>query len=254
MHQVLPRKDALAYIAGRQDGSLVESSLQAGQSQASHGDWWESIDDALFNVMEVWRGEDLSRFESQVKRDGLEGVLAAILHSGFRELPAGVLSDRDFWRYCAAYMYDFIVWRQPTTSVTALYPYFGVKGETLGSADCLPQRMFDRAHIVLTASSGGSADPYALAKFGAADVWISHILRVRNSYAPIVVRELLEGVEASRFKTDSIRELAKDLKRVRSNVLFEVLEREEVKTMVDAAENRVKNRASLALDPGASQR
>lgn len=248
MHQVLTRKEALAYIAGRQSGTVVESALQPGQSSATSEDWWDEIDEALSSVMKVWRQEDLTRFESQIKRDGLEGVLAAVLHQGMKGLPASVLTDRDFWRYCAAYMYDFIVWRQPTTTVSALYPYFGLKGESLGSADCVPQRMFGRAHIVLAASAQGDPDPYELAKFGAADVWISHILRVRNSYAPLVVRELLDGVRAGRFKTDTIREVAKDLKRVRSNVLFEALEAEDVRMLVDSAEVRAAARAASVLD------
>ena len=248
MHQVLTRKEALAYITGRQAGTVVESALQPGQSAATTEDWWDEIDEALASVMEVWRNEDLTHYESQIKRDGLEGVLAVVLHQGMKGLPASVLTDRDFWRYCAAYMYEFIAWRQPTTTVTALFPYFGLKGESLGSADCVPQRMFGRAHIVHAASAQWDPDPYELAKFGAADVWISHILRVRNSYAPLVVRELLDGVRAGRFKTEAIREVAKDLKRVRSNVLFEVLEAEDVRTLVDSAEARIMARVASPLD------
>jgi len=249
MHQVLTRKEALAYVTGRQLGTVNESALQPGQSTATQEDWWDEIEDALAGVMETWRNEDLTQFESQIKRDGLEGVLAVVLHEGLKGLPASVLTDRDFWRYCAAYMYDFIVWRQPTTTVSALYPYFGVKSDSLGAADCVPQRMFGRAHIVLAASHPGEPDPYELAKFGAADVWISHILRVRNSYAPLVVRELLDGVRDGRLKTDTIREVAKDLKRVRSNVLFEVLEAEDVRTLMESSEARVAARAALRSTP-----
>jgi hypothetical protein len=246
MHPTLSRKQAIAFVDGRHAGSFEGHDLQPTFIEGGT-DWVDEITSVLDDVLATWNASDLGTYTSDQARDELEGVLAARLHEGLVALPASVLTDKGFWRYAAAYLYDFVLWRQPSNAVTALHPYFGIASESLG-VECVPHRMFDRAHIALVGGTPSEEDPYFLAKFGAADVWKSHIIRTRNSYAPIVVHELLLDVQAGKLKTDPVRILAKNLKRVRSNVLFEVLEQPEARVLLDREIVRVHATLAATLD------
>lgn len=247
MHQTVSRKDATSYLEGRHDGSLGSHDLKVVTHGPEAEDLVDVVGDVLEDVLQRWRETDLDAVSSDQQRDQLEGDLSAELHSGLRQLPASVLTDRGFWRFCATYLYDFVVWRhQSTETLPALYPYFGVASESVGF-ECVPLRMFDRAMIAsLGGVDAGSDDVYSLARFGARDVWASHILRVRTSYAPFVAHELLLDVHAGLLPTEKVRLVAKNLKRVRSNVLFEVLDPLQARDMLD----RETARAAAALDSG----
>jgi hypothetical protein len=67
---------------------------------------------------------------------------------------------------------------------------------------------------------------------------------VRTSYAPLVAHELLLDVQAGLLPTEKVRLVAKNLKRVRSNVLFEVLDPIQARDML----GRETARAAAALD------
>lgn|GEM_PF-3991716 len=249
MYPIVGRKDLKTYIAGRLAGALEPHDLAVSYKGSSVEDLVEDICVVLEGVVSTWQALDLASITSDQARDAVEGELSASLHDGFRQLPAHVLTDRGFWRFCAGKLYDYVIWRHQTSkSEPALYPYFGIAAETLGF-ECVPHRMFNRA-LIAHAGGGvvGSDDPYVLAKFGARDVWASHILRVRTSYAPAVARELLVDVRDGKLPTLTVRLLAKNLKRVRSNVLFEVLDEHQARVLVDRETERVHAARGETLD------
>lgn len=233
MYQVVSKPDTVAFVKGRHDGSLGAHDLKVSYRGAEAEDFVDEIEEALERILTGWRSRDASKYTSDQARDELEGQLSAELHEGIAHLPASVLTDKDFWRFCSAYLYDFVVWRQPSKTVTAFLPYFGAATNGLGR-ECVPHRMFDRAHIAKVGGDfAGDSDPYALARFGAADVWKSHVLRVANGNAPVVVREMLTDVKTGKLKTDVVRPFVKNLRRVRANVLFEVLDQHQARDLVD---------------------
>lgn len=231
MYPIVTRADAAAYVARRHENLAGPSDLKVKYVQTDT-DWVEDVEETLESVLDEWRSEHLSSRRSDQSRDGVEGRLAGTLHRGFSRLPALILTDRDFWRFSAAYLYDFVAWRQPTKTAQAALPYFSAKSNGL-DRDCVPSRMFGRAHIARTAAAVvGEDDLYALASFGAADLWKSHILRVANGNAPLIARELVIGQRSRELKTDLMRPLVKNLRRVRSNVLFEVLDQHQAHDLV----------------------
>lgn len=232
------RANVTAYINGRASGQMSHLNLKTEYRKSPGGDWVEEIDDTLDLVLQTWRDAPLTSITSDQKRDELEGRLAVVLYEGLKDLPAAVLTDKDFWRFASAYLYDFIVWRQTTKKTTAQLPYFGAASNGLGR-ECVPHRMFDRAFIAGTGGAFAAAeDPFALAKFGAADVWKSHILRVANGNAPIVVHEMLSDVNDGKLKTELVRPFVKNLRRVRANVLFEILDQPQARDLVDRERER----------------
>lgn len=245
MHPATPRKTVREFVEGRKAGLLAAHDLTSQTNGSSSVDWISDVNDTLDAVLEQWTTEAAAAGKSDQARDGVEGSIAITLHRGLMHLPAEVLTDRDFWRYCSAYLYDFVTWRQTSDSIQALYPYFGVATGSLGR-ECVPHRMFGRAQIALAGGElAGDADPYAHAKIAAADVWKSHILRVRHGDAPRVVYEMLKRVEAGALKTDVVRPLARDLRRVRSNVIFEILDQDQADSLIERETGRTK---SVPLD------
>ena len=238
MYPVSTKNDVAQYVSARQAGGSALVDLHIEFRGNPSADWVDEIDNGIEMVLESWRSFDLTRSKTDQSRDAIEGHLSQVLFEQFSNLPASVLTDRDFWRYCAARLYDFVVWRQPSSTVMALLPHFGSATIGLGR-ECVPHRMFGRALIAQAGGiAAGDEDPFRLARFGASDVWKSHILRVANGNAPIVVREMLLDVEGGRLKTEVVRPFVKNLRRVRSNVLFEVLDQYQARVLVDRERER----------------
>jgi hypothetical protein len=235
-YPALMKTETEKYVSGRRCGDLTENDLHAEQrGEESDGDY-EEVFDVLDAVLVAWKSTDLSKVRSDQARDAVEGSLAELLHKGFRSLPGSVLSDKDFWRFCAAYLFDLVEWRNGNGCKLDNYA-----AETATTVrECMPHRMFDRANIAYKGGIAlGDKDPYALARFGASDVWRSHILRVLNGNAPIVAHEILMDVAAGSLKTDIIRPFVRYLRRVRANVLFEVLNPQYVRELVNRETDRV---------------
>lgn len=218
-YPVLARSRTEDYVYARRSNAILngppEHELRGGDD-----DCYDDItNEALKSVMDAWRDGNPAGI-AEGKKDGVTGELAVLLYEGLRELPGSVLSDGDFWRYCSAYLYDLVEWRMGANCNLKNYGAF-----SSSVRDCLPHDMFQRAHIAyLGGAANGDPNPFKLAGLSSSDVWRSHILRVLTGNAPVVVHELLVEVAAGKLKTDKVREVAKNLKRARANVLFEVLD------------------------------
>jgi hypothetical protein len=235
-YPALSKLEAEKYVDGRRKGVLTEYDLHAEQrGNESEGDY-EAVRDLLDALLQVWKSTDLSKSKSDNAKDGVEGKLSVLLHKEFQLLPASVLSDRDFWRYCAAHLFELVQWRNgPECSLDN----YGAKTAS-NVRECMPHRMFDRANIAYKGGVAvGDKDPYAMAKFGASDVWKSHILRVLNGNAPLVAHEILIDVKAGNLKTDVVRPFIRNVRRARANVFFELLDRRHARELVDREIDRV---------------
>jgi hypothetical protein len=235
-YPALSKVETEKYVSGRREGALTENDLHADQrGDESEGDY-EAIVDLLDSLLDEWGTTDLTKIKSDQARDAVEGKLAVKLHKSTHDLPGRLLSDRDFWRYCAAHLFDLVEWRNGSGCSLDNY------GAKLAGAirECMPHRMFDRANIAYKGGLAvGEKDPYALAKFGASDVWRSHIIRVLNGNAPIVAHEILADVKTGSLKTNVIRPFIRNVRRARANVLFELLDLEHARDLVNCETNRI---------------
>lgn len=154
------------------------------------------------------------------KSDGgsFEALAAPILHELLPSHPA--LANPEFWIWLAVSHCEEVIDRR--------YPgnrnlqNFGIGG----AGENLLYRLWLRAEI---AYDGAGSDKYALARFGDIDFWRSHVFRQGYGDVRTFARALLEfqfpaeGGRKPRLKIPEIRELAKRLKRARSNLMFEVM-------------------------------
>lgn len=228
-YPVLSRAKTEEYVRGRREGTPPDAPPEH-ELRGPDDDCFDAVEEALQEVLDQWHDADPFKAKSDSARDGVEGELSVVLYKLLRDLPGTILSDRDFWRYCAARLYDIVQWRYGENGSLA---NFGAATNAI-SHECLPHKMFERAHIAfLGGHAVGDADPFALARFGASDVWRSHLLRTLNGNAPVVAHEILTDVKAGKLKTDLVREVVKNLRRVRANVLFEVLDQPQARELLD---------------------
>lgn len=173
--------------------------------------------------------DDLEDLEAEVERrlgefmasgnkdkDSLEAELSGVIHRELQVLPLGVLDDPGFWRYLTvAHLWQFTVWREEKAFGKGWQEHRSYcDGQK--SSECVPLRMFIRGQV---AERDGD---YGLTGAGgeATDFWRSHVVRVRTSYARPIAQALsaMQGDQATRLTTDPLRELAKRLQRISSNV------------------------------------
>jgi hypothetical protein len=158
---------------------------------------------------------------SSGKIDGSEFEAAASeeVHKALPTHPA--LANPEFWIWLAVAHCEEIVDRRYAGNKRNP-KNFGIGG----AGENLPYRLWLRAEI---AHDSTAKDTYALARFGDVDFWRSHIFRQGYAEVRDFARALLEfqfpakAERKPRLKIAEIRELVKQLKRARSNLMFEVM-------------------------------
>ena len=228
--------EAQRYVLKRQSGELGVDDRPEFEEEGSSGD--ESVlpvvNELVQRMTDLYQSSKV-RFTSGLARDRFEGSMAVQLHERLRDFPARVLTDDDFWRYVAVRgLYEFISWRDGQSSGSPALASFGASGPRV-NYDCVPFRMFVRADIAAIVAEGARNDLDAMdiSSVAGTDLWRSHILRSQSSFSPAYVRLLLEHHERGDLPASVVRDLAKRVKRVRSNVLIEALGPEETQVMFD---------------------
>lgn len=158
--------------------------------------------------------------------DKYEGMAASIVHQNLKDLPIEILADEDFWRFVAIVsMFEICAWRHESLGNNN----FGLTGGR-GFLRCLPYRMFIRADIAHRYADGTS---YGLtsAHGSLVDQWASHVLAQQYGMVPKLVKVMLEQFEDIRKRkvkkpTDVDREIAKELRQIRSIQVFEFFQEE----------------------------
>lgn len=158
------------------------------------------------------RDPEGGRFEQQA---------CAMVHKCLAKCEPLALADREFWIWLAVVQFaDIVEWRFGASNHHAKLANYGI-GQRIEN---LLFRLWLRAELVRDAKA---KDPYHLARTGDQDLWRSHILRQDYANARFVTKALLRlqaGQLALRKLTvDGVRELAKRLRRLHANVVFEFL-------------------------------
>lgn len=228
--------EAQRYVLRRQNGELGVEDRPDFEEEGASGDetLLPAVTDIADRITDLYQSSK-ARFTSGIARDRFEGSLAVQLHERLREFPARVLTDDDFWRYLAVRgLYEFVSWRDGQSSGSPALASFGANSPRV-NYDCVPFRMFVRADIasLIVKSRAQELDVMDISSVAGTDLWRSHILRSQSSFSPDYVRLLLKHHERGVLPAAVVRDLAKRVKRVRSNVLIEALDAEGSRTMFD---------------------
>ncbi len=159
-------------------------------------------------------------------RDRLEGRAAPILFEALECVDPAVLDDPGFWRYLSlAQFWPLIEWREEGAFEKGNYLKY-VDGKR--STECVLTRMYLRVQAL----DGTEYGHLAWVLPHATDFWRSHIIRVRTGTAPPVTRALVRRYRDDRIPTPDLRELAKRLNRIWTNVVLSVYDDEDAKSLV----------------------
>ena len=190
--------------------------------RAVRGDPGEvDIDYAFSELSEQVSRDAAQRLSQGESPDHVEGQLSLALYEALRSVPAQALGDPDFWRYIAVeQVREFVYWRD---GESCSHASFGLKSQRR-IPDCVPLRMFNRAHLAQKISNIGPISDVDVVTGGGADFWQSHVLRVQNRFDPRLVRLLVEAMgDNSIPNVGVLREVAKEIRQIRSNVVLDLV-------------------------------
>ena len=226
------------YLNDMRDGSGVlekPSFTTKGQGE----DFFLKIEPKLATLITNWKKEIKQIGDNTAKKEEYEATMSVDLFKILYPIQTQMLTDSDFWRFLSMYVfYDFIIWRD---GENCAYASFGASGRAV-NFDCVPFRMFNRALVAFAIDS--TDKDLAYAKIPGTDLWRSHILRVLNSYSSSVSKAILDQYNDGKLPTALVRDVVKRLRKLRSNLLFEILSDKDAEELLK--EEMVKSKLSLA--------
>jgi len=232
-------EDALRYLHSRQldDGSVhledIRHIVGAGSEIASVT--WKELRQHLVKLRKRFPAK-LRKKDPQGGR--FESEACVVVHTCLAGVDRTVLADHDFWTWLATdLLADIVEWRFGTDGAPTQPANYGIGVRS----ENMLFRLWLRAELGKTAGP----EPYKLAQFGDQDLWRSHLLRQGYANARTVVHSMLKlqagellsaGKPAKRLaggeEPNGVRMLAKRLRRMRANVLFEFLSPQQTDSLV----------------------
>jgi len=237
-YPVIYPDDALRYLKSRQqDGSMMLEDIRrnTGSGDALSTKTLDKLRAKLLHLKNKYP----TKLRAKDPRGGnFETDACAIVHSCLSELDRGILADQNFWTWLAVdFLSDILEWRFGVDGRPAQPANYGIGTRT--------ENMFFRLWLRADLGKEGGSVPYELAKSGDQDLWRSHLLRQGYGNARNIARALLKlqagrltcgGKQAKRIaggdEPQGIRMLAKRLRRMRANVVFELLTPKQADTLI----------------------
>lgn len=238
---VIAYVDALKYVEARRDPQGNTPTAPGPQFEEAPVSDGSAVD--VLSVVDALMDDIQNRFSAdkaahQKQPDGLEGALCGCIFQQLSGLPVAVLTSVGFWRYLATRpeMFEFIVWRDQDLKQPGKIPgnaSFGLTAPNSIDRDTVPWRMFNRALISVKAASVNGKSPMETAEYAGSEMWKSHIMRVKTSFAPAYVAEVLSSLQsANGLKPSDIREsggnrtglnFPRRITRLNTNIVAETL-------------------------------
>jgi hypothetical protein len=227
----LKRSDAKRYLMSLTTEAPLSLEDLIYDSGSGLGSISEKVDELVSNI------EDLrSNYPALISKKGdhakdFELKASMLVHQQLFDAELTTLADPDFWMWLAIARMDPIIrWRYGDSTSVAHFSNYGVNGLVENFAF----RLWLRGEIGYV--DDNPADPYELARIDSLDFWRSHLFRQSFSNARQVARAVVmlqAGKLAVRpLTTLEIRHLAKELKRMKANVVFEFLSMDQALALI----------------------
>jgi hypothetical protein len=227
-YPALSRADARTYLNAVKLGASPEQPLVRVVNEGEELDWESIADDLVARLSKLATGDAVKK-RSDSRGAEFEIAAAPIIH---QLLPMHeALADPDFWTWLGVIKGPTLVsWRYQEDPDPKNFG-IGSPGENLLF------RIWLRAEVALVPTA---SEPYELVGVGDIDFWRSHIFRQSYADARSFARALVEfqfpkeGGRKPRLSITEIRDLAKHLKRARTNLLFEIMDAERAKGFIES--------------------
>jgi hypothetical protein len=237
-YPVLDQKGGRQIIDLRRSGQEYDENefiAKRGEGQEINRAIFDGIHEKLVALKEDYPAE-LRQRDPEGGR--FEAEACKIVHQCLK-LETTILADLDFWTYLSVIeLSDIVEWRHGGQGRFAALQNYGVGNRP----ENLFFRMWMRADIAAIPTNGNN---YDLAQRGDIDLWRSHILRQRYANSRTLARALIrfqypdETPAQAQLSINSIRKLAKRLKRLHANLVYSYLD--------ESAAMKLIKRESLAL-------
>lgn len=143
-----------------------------------------------------------------------------------RQLPLSCKFDPGFWSYLSYRIADVIIWRYPPNDSDGWAKNFVASHTVSDFIDGFLPRIAVKG-LVAEGSTGSTA-------LTQQDFWRSHILRVKTGFSKNVSQAFAEAVISDEIVVEKQRSMAKLIRSIRSNVIFETLSASQAKDVVDS--------------------
>ncbi len=160
--------------------------------------------------------------KEQVYRDFEENALEVALEF-FDDLPDACKFEPGFWTYLSWRCADVIVWRHPVSDKEGWVKNFFARYSASEFIDAFIPRLIVQGLI----TRGDNAR-----SFIRQDFWRSHVLRVKTGFSKEVSNGFANISQKESLNTDEARVIAKKVRAVRSNVIFEALDKAQAEALV----------------------
>jgi len=197
-----------------------------------------------------------------------------IVHEVLSEIDQDVLLVPDFWRYVSSVKCAQIVaYRHGVPDLEVADGKNRIPGQWDNYGACkssVRESLIYRLYVgaSLGFDPANSEDPYHLCRIEDVDLWQSHIIRVLTGENTAYVRALLiwfrdreswyESFSETRLsgeqKTFHIRQIAKGVRRLRSNVLHEFLGESEIRQVIELEAEKTLAAAQVHIPKAKSKR
>jgi hypothetical protein len=238
-YPILPQEEALRYLRARElDGELPPIE----DLQRTIGDG-PDIKLKILPELRKRLGKLRASYPAQLRPKDpqggrYEGEACVVVHEGLSAVDRHVMADHDFWTWLAVvWLPDIVEWRFGTDGRPAMRANYGIGQRS--------ENMFFRLWLRAELGKTATKDPYEFARFGDQDLWRSHLLRQGYANARVITQSLLK-LQSGRLRNrgkvvgriaggddpQGVRLLAKRLRRLRANVLFECLTPQQAEGLV----------------------
>lgn len=235
----LKSRHALETLEALRRGEPVDETHEVVELRGSGDDVERILPDLANSLYEIKAGYPQKLRHRDPAGGDFEARACVEIH---RALPfdPSMLADYEWWTWLAVFRFrELVDWRHGSETTGAAPANFGIGN----GGENLLYRMWLRADA---GYDPRRADPYELARRGDQDFWRSHIFRQGYGRCRQLVRALVvyqfpdEAAGSPTLKIDEIRELAKRLRRMHANVVFEYLKEEEAYELVRHEAERAK--------------
>jgi hypothetical protein len=183
------------------------------------------IEDFVAQAMEIFRSSTTGITKSREKKtEALELGLTKLTVEFFSQIPTQAKFEPGFWSYLSFRLSPIILWRYPPNEKEGWGRNFVSKHSPSDFIDGFLPRILVRGQIAVGSELAES--------FLQQDFWRSHILRVKTGFCQTMSQSFAEKVVSEKLPVEVQRAAAKKLRSIRSNVVFELLDKPDCEKLI----------------------
>lgn len=226
---VISQADMHEYVNSLREGKPIDIKVAfAGDENTIASELIESFVTSLIDLRDTC-AKGITKTKDK-KYSEFEKAASPLVLTFLRSLPISCQFDPGFWSYLSYRVTEVITWRYPPNDAEGWAKNFVASHTSSDFVDGFLPRLAIKGLI-----SEGSPSSTELTQ---QDFWRSHVLRVKTGFSRTVSQAFAEAVVRDEIAVEKQRSMAKSIRAIRSNVIFEILDPAQAKTIVDKAKQR----------------